>query len=170
MTYTDLMVRIPEYSNIKVDRVTMMHGLEARSPFMDHRLVEFAATIPSRLKAPGRKRKHLLRQLAASHLPAEILNLTKKGFGLPINRWLRGELKGLSRMLLQNSELVRDGLFAQPFIDGLLDEHESRRVNNGYKIWSLVNLETWYRTYLGGSDLEASRQNVKEIFHSWSGR
>jgi asparagine synthase (glutamine-hydrolysing) len=169
MTYTDLMVRIPEYSNIKVDRVTMMHGLEARSPFMDHRLVEFAATIPSRLKAPGRKRKHLLRQLAASHLPAEILNLTKKGFGLPINRWLRGELKGLSRMLLQNSELVRDGLFAQPFIDGLLDEHESRRVNNGYKIWSLVNLETWYRTYLGGSDLETSRQNVKGLFHSWSG-
>jgi asparagine synthase (glutamine-hydrolysing) len=168
MTYTDIMVRIPEYSNIKVDRITMMHGLEARSPFMDHRLVEFAATIPPELKVKGNKRKHLLRKLAASHLPREVLNLTKKGFGLPINRWLRGELKGLSHTLLKNSELVRDGLFAQPYIDRLLDDHESRRVNNGYKIWSLVNLETWYRTYFGDPDLETSRQNVKDLFHSWS--
>jgi asparagine synthase (glutamine-hydrolysing) len=167
MTFTDLMVRIPEYSNVKVDRITMMHGLEARSPFMDHRLVEFAATIPPELKTKGKKRKHLLRRLAQAHLPREVLNLTKKGFGSPINRWLRGELKGLSHHLLNNSELVRDGFFRQPYIDRLLREHESCRVNHGYKIWSLVNLETWYRVYFGQGDLERSRQNVKDIFHSW---
>lgn len=166
MCYTDLMVRLPEYSHIKVDRISMMHGLEARSPFMDHKLIEFSATIPSRLKLKRRKRKYVLRKLAASYLPAEVLNLPKQGFGSPINQWLRSELKGLSHTILKNSLLVKHGFFNPVYINQLLMEHESRRINNGNKIWSLVNLETWYRIYFTGSDIENSKENVKDIFHS----
>jgi asparagine synthase (glutamine-hydrolysing) len=168
MTFTDLMVRMPEYSHIKVDRISMMHSLEARSPFMDHKLIEFAATIPPRLKLMKRRRKYILRKLAGSYLPPEILNLTKQGFGSPINRWLREELKGLSHLLLKDSRLVREGFFNQAYIDRLLAEHESSRVNHGYRIWSLVNLETWYRIYFGDRDPESSRENVRDIFGSWS--
>lgn len=170
MCYSDLMVRLPEYSHIKVDRISMMHGLEARSPFMDHKLIEFSATIPSKLKLKGKKRKYILRKLAQSYLPSEVLNLPKQGFGSPINRWLRGELKNLSHTLLNNAFLVKHGLFNQSCIDRLLAEHESRKINNGNKIWGLVNLETWYRIYFGGTTIEGSLENVKDIFHSLGAR
>jgi len=166
MCYSDLMVRLPEYSHIKVDRISMMHGLEARSPFMDHKLIEFSATIPSRLKLKRKKRKYLLRKLAASYLPPEILNLPKQGFGSPINRWLRGELKNLSHTLLKSALLVKDGFFNQRYIDRLLAEHESSKINNGNKIWGLVNLETWYRIYFSDTSIEKSRENVRDIYHS----
>lgn len=166
MCYSDIMVRLPEYSHIKVDRISMMHGLEARSPFMDHKLIEFSATIPSRLKLKRKKRKYLLRKLATSYLPSEVLNLPKQGFGSPINRWLRGELKKLSHTLLKSALLVKDGYFNQAYIDRLLAEHTSRKINNGNKIWGLVNLEAWYRIYFGGPSIEDSRDNVKDIFYS----
>ncbi len=168
MCYSDMMVRLPEYSHIKVDRISMMHGLEARSPFMDHKLIEFSATIPSYLKMKRRKRKYLLRELAASRLPVQILNLPKQGFGSPINRWLRGELKSLSHALLDNASLVKHGFFNQAYIDRLLAQHEARKINNGNKIWSLVNLETWYRIYFSETGIDNARANVKDIFHSAS--
>jgi asparagine synthase (glutamine-hydrolysing) len=166
MMYTDLMVRMAKYSNIKVDRISMMYGLEARSPFMDHRLVEFAATIPPRLKMKGRKRKYLLKRIAERHLPESIINLPKQGFGSPINAWLRGELRGLSEGLLKPSRLVRDGFFDPSCIDGLLADHAASRLNNGPKIWTLINLETWYRIYFGDSDPASELGNVKDLFRS----
>ena len=168
MTFTDTMIRMPEYSNIRIDHISMMHSLEIRSPFMDHKLVEFAATIPPHLKLKGRRRKYILKKVAESHLPEEITNLPKLGFSSPINLWLRGELKGLAYGLLKDPLLVKHNLFNQPFIDRLLDEHASCQVNNGFKIWSLINLETWYRMYFGDPNLEKSRENVKELFHSWA--
>ncbi len=111
MTYCDLMIRVPEYSNIKIDRITMMHGLEARSPFLDHKLIEFAATIPPHLKLINKKRKYLLKKIAEKYLPAEIIQLPKQGFGSPINNWLRGELKGFVTDLFNNSLLVKHDLF-----------------------------------------------------------
>jgi asparagine synthase (glutamine-hydrolysing) len=166
MMFTDLMVRMPKYSNIKVDRISMMYGLEARSPFMDHRLVEFAATIPPRLKMKGRRRKYLLKKIAERYLPGEIINLPKQGFGSPINAWLRGELRGLSEGLLRDSRLVKDGFFSQACIDGLLADHAAARLNNGPKIWTLVNLETWYRIYFGDRDPASGLANVKDLFLS----
>lgn len=166
MCYSDMMARLPEYSHIKVDRISMMHGLEARSPFMDHKLIEFSATIPSRLKMKRHRRKYLLRRVSASRLPSQILNLPKQGFASPINRWLRGELKGLAHTLLDNSMLVKEGFFNQAYIDQLLACHEAKIINNGNKIWSLVNLETWYRTYFSPTSIDTARENVKDIFHS----
>lgn len=165
MTYTDIMVRIPEYSNVKVDRISMMHGLEARSPFMDHKLVEFAATIPPRLKIKGKKRKYMLREVARSYIPTEVLNLPKQGFSAPINQWLRHELRDLAHDVLGGGALVKDNLMKKCYIDRLLGEHESKRVNNGYKIWSLLNLEIWYRIYFGNGTMQNSMENLKDTFN-----
>jgi len=164
MMFCDLMIRVPEYSSIKIDRITMMHGLEARSPFLDHELVEFAATIPPGLKLKNGKRKHLLKQVAKKYLPADIIRLPKKGFGSPINNWLRGELKHFSQSLLHNSLLVKNNLFNQQYINTLLDTHAAQRVNNGNKIWSLVNLEIWYRINFSGQDPELAKENLKDLF------
>ena len=169
MTYCDLTIRVPEYSNIKIDRITMMHGLEARSPFLDHRLVEFAATIPPRLKLKKSRRKYLLREIAKQYLPAEIVGLPKQGFGSPINSWLRRELKSFSNHLLRDeSQLVQHGLFNQSYINSLLDGHASKKVNDGNRIWSLVNLEIWYRINFGDRDPVVARENLKDRFHSWN--
>ncbi len=164
MMFCDLMIRVPEYSSIKIDRISMMHGLEARSPFLDHELVEFAATIPPDLKLKNGKRKHLLKQIAKQYLPADIVQLPKKGFGSPINSWLRGELKNFSRSLLHNSLLVKNNLFNQQYINTLLDRHATQRVNNGNKIWSLVNLEIWYRINFSNQDPELAKENLKDLF------
>ena len=167
MTFCDLMIRVPEYSCIKIDRITMMHGLEARSPFLDHKLVEFTATIPPRLKLKKTKRKYLLKKIAKEYLPAEIVGLPKRGFGSPINTWLRGGLKGFSDYLLRDdSLLVQHGLLNQRYINLLLDDHVSEKVNNGNRIWSLVNLEIWYRINFGDRDPVSTRENLKDRFHS----
>ena len=168
MTYCDLMIRVPEYSNIKIDRITMMHGLEARCPFLDHKLIEFAATIPPKLKLKKARRKYLLKEIAKGYLPKEIIQLPKQGFGSPINTWLRGELRGLSENLLLNSSLVRDGLFNREYIQEQLAGHASEKVNNGNRIWSLINLETWYRINFSDRQPEETKENLKDLYQSWA--
>lgn len=167
MTFSDLMIRIPEYSSIKIDRISMMHGLEARCPFLDHKLVEFAATIPPRFKLKKGQRKYLLKKLALDYLPKKIVNLPKQGFASPVNSWLRGELKGLTHDLLNNSRLVQDNLFQAAYMKRLLQEHASRKKNNGNKIWSLVNLEIWYRINFGNEQPEKEKENLQDQFQEW---
>jgi asparagine synthase (glutamine-hydrolysing) len=167
MTFCDLMIRVPEYSNIKIDRIAMMHGLEARCPFLDHKLIEFAATIPTNIKLKHLNRKHLIKKLAGSYLPRKIVKLPKQGFGSPINAWLRGELKGLTDGLLKDSMLVKHGLFKQSYIQELLDQHASEKINNGTRIWGLVNVEVWYRINFGDRSPEDTKENLKDLFQSW---
>ena len=167
MTFSDLMIRVPEYSNIKIDRITMMHGLEARCPFLDHKLVEFAATIPTRIKLRHLNRKHLIKKLAVKYLPKKIAGLPKQGFGSPINTWLRGDLRGLAEGLLHSSMLVRDGLFRKGYIQTLLDQHASQQFNNGTRIWGLINIEIWYRINFGDRSPADMKENLKDLFHGW---
>ncbi|MBB5346585.1 asparagine synthase (glutamine-hydrolyzing) [Desulfoprunum benzoelyticum] len=167
MTFSDLMIRVPEYSNIKIDRITMMHGLEARCPFLDHKLVEFAATIPTSIKIRHLRRKHLIKQLAKRYLPPKIVGLPKQGFGSPINTWLRGDLRGLAEGLLHNSKLVKDGLFRQDYIQTLLHQHASQQFNNGTRIWGLINVEIWYRINFGDRSPVEMKENIKDLFHAW---
>ncbi len=167
MMYTDLMVRMPEYSNIKVDRISMMHSLEARSPFMDHRLVEFAATIPSDLKLKNRQRKYIIRKVAQRHLPKEIIALPKQGFSSPLNQWLRGPLNNFAQHILNHSTLVENDIFCAGYIKKLLHDHVRKRYNNGTKIWGLINLEIWHRIFLGDQSPIDALGCVKESFHQY---
>ena len=167
MSYCDLMVRVPEYSNIKIDRITMMHGLEARCPFLDHKLIEFAATIPSAIKLRLLNRKNVLKKMAKRYLPDEIIKLPKQGFASPINKWLRNELQGLSEKLLNDSRMAKDGIFDPNYLKLLLSQHSTKKFNHGTRIWAIINAEIWYRINFGESSSNNERDNLKDTFESW---
>jgi asparagine synthase (glutamine-hydrolysing) len=145
MLYTDLMTRIPDHLLMTVDRMTMAHSIEGRSPLLDHRVAEFAASLPADLKLRGRTLKYVLRQVAKRYLPAELVNRPKQGFGFPLGSWMRAELRPLVKGLLGQSRFVQLGLFDGEFMREMMDEHMSGRQDHSFRLWTLLNLELWYR-------------------------
>ena len=146
--YADVMGYLPDCLLVKADIATMAHSLEARSPFLDHPLVEFAARIPSRLKLRGGETKWILKHALRDRLPAEILHRPKMGFNLPLDGWLRGELRDLSRDLLLGSRARERGYFRAGHVERILDEHQSGRWNRDKQIWTLMMLELWHREFV----------------------
>jgi asparagine synthase (glutamine-hydrolysing) len=145
LLYLDFKTWLTDDCLVKVDRMSMAHSLEVRCPLLDHRLVEFAARVPSRLKLAGGRTKVLLREVAARRLPAEILSRPKRGFAPPVSRWLRQDLRGLSRDLLLGSDSFSRDLFERGALERLLADHEARRLEAGWAIWTLLMLEVWGR-------------------------
>ena len=130
------------------DRMTMAHGLEARSPFLDHELVEFMAGFPSNLKIRGRNLKYILRKLAVAYLPEKIVNRKKQGFMFPVAYWFRQELYPLLKQFLLNSSFVKEGIFQPETVQQLIEEHRHSRADHHVRLWMLLNLEIWYRLYI----------------------
>lgn len=155
MLYTDLMTRIPDHLLTIGDRMTMAHSLESRAPLIDYKVVEFAATLPTNLKLKGNNLKYLLRQVAARYLPEDVTRLKKQGFRFPLGIWFRTELKDFLLALFDQSRFVELGLFEKSYIDQLLAEHMSGKVDHNYRIWVLLNLEYWYRMYFEGETIES---------------
>jgi asparagine synthase (glutamine-hydrolysing) len=143
--YLDFKTWLADDGLVKVDRMSMAHALEVRCPMLDHRVVEFAARVPSRLKMEGGQTKILLRTLAARRLPPEILSRPKRGFAPPISRWLREDLKDLAHDLLLGPDALGRNLFERREVERLLADHESRRLEAGWAIWTLLMLEVWGR-------------------------
>ena len=160
MLYTDLMIRVPDHNLVMGDRMSMACSLEVRSPFVDPRVVQFAASLPAEMKLKGRSLKYLLRRLARRYLPEEITRLPKQGFGFPVGIWMRRELSGLVEARLRASRLVAAGVFRQGPIDRLLDEHMQGRVDHSYRLWLLLNLEIWYEIYIEGRDVAAVAADI----------
>ncbi len=154
MLQADVATRLPEHLLVLVDRMTMAHSLEGRLPMLDHPVVEFAARLPVDAKLRGRTLKYLLRKVAERHLPEEVTEAPKQGFMFPIARWLREDLRECVRPLLLESRLVEEGFFRREALEALLDEHQSGRVDHHHRLWMLLNLEVWYREYLGGDTVE----------------
>src|SRR5207237_1338901 len=125
----DTLLYLPEDLLAKVDIASMANSLEARSPLLDHRLVEFCAALPSSYKLKGRTSKWLLRQLMRDRLPPAILSRPKMGFGVPVGDWLRGELRPLLEDTLLSSRALNRGYFKSSAVRALIDEHLSRRVD-----------------------------------------
>jgi asparagine synthase (glutamine-hydrolysing) len=149
--YLDLKTWLADDGLVKVDRMSMAHALEVRCPLLDHRVMEFAARVPSHLKLAGATGKILLRRVAERRLPAEILTRPKRGFAPPVSRWLREDLRDLARDLLLGSEALARDLFEPREVARLLDDHESRRLDAGWPLWTLLMLEVWGREVLRGS-------------------
>jgi asparagine synthase (glutamine-hydrolysing) len=158
MLYADSKVRLPDHPVMISDRMTMAHGLETRSPFMDHRLAEFAARLPSSLKVRGRNLRYIQRKLAARYLPPEILSRSKQGFSSALPYILKDEYSVLYARYLHDSELVRAGILARPPIEALLREHASGRIDHGNRLWLLINSEIWYRMKILGQPREDFRE------------
>lgn len=148
MQYADIKRYLPDDLLVKMDIAAMANSLEARSPFLDHRLMEFAARIPPQLHLQGLQKKFLLKKALAKILPQEILRKRKQGFGIPLGAWFRQDLLNYSHDILLSQDAVRRGYFNTNEVKRLLEQHKFGRVNNGYKLWSLLWLELWHRVYV----------------------
>jgi len=130
----------------KMDRMSMAHGLETRSPFLDRSLAEYVATLPDELKRSGRHGKVVLKKAVEALLPAAILRRKKHGFGVPLGAWFRGELRPMVEgTLLDGSRL--GGRLDPSVIRGIFDDHASGRVDRGHQLWTLLTLELWMRKH-----------------------
>jgi asparagine synthase (glutamine-hydrolysing) len=140
---------LPDDILFKVDRASMMASLETRAPLLDHRLVAYANGLPSGLKLHGLTTKHVLKRVAAQYVPDAILQRPKKGFGIPVAKWLRGELRGTMTELLAPERLRAAGLFEPAAVEKLMKEHLDGVHDHRKPLWTLLMFEWWRETYLG---------------------
>ncbi len=131
----------------KVDRMSMAHSIEVRPPFLDHRIAEFAATLPNRFKMQGSRQKVLLRSLMQDRLPRPILQHKKVGFDIPAHEWLRGPLRELMLDTLAWGAAQQSDLFDAAAVQACVDAHLSRRANYGYHLWGLTILLLWMKRW-----------------------
>ncbi len=127
--------------------MSMAHSLEVRPPFLDHRIVEFAAGLPQNLKIRGGKQKVLLRELMRGKLPEVVLHRKKSGFDIPTHDWFRGPLRGLLMDTLTTEAIGRTHIFDARAIHELIAGHMERRINVGYHLWGLLTLFLWMRRW-----------------------
>ena len=131
----------------KVDRMSMAHSLEVRPPLLDHRIVEFAASLPQQLKIRGAEQKLILRRLMRNKLPASIIRRPKKGFDIPAHDWFRGFLRPLLEDTVNRQTIEASGLFNFAATERLIRDHMNRRINAGYQLWGLLTLFLWLKRW-----------------------
>lgn len=148
--YADVMMYLPDDLLVKVDVASMANSLEARSPFLDHEFMEFAARIPSRLKLNGTSTKYILKEALRGILPDGVLFREKMGFGVPIDHWFRNELREMTHDVLLSRHCIERGYFQEGFVKRILDEHTSGKWNWQYHIYNLLMLELWHRQFIDG--------------------
>ena len=148
MLYVDLKTLLANQILPKVDRMSMAHSLEVRSPLLDHKLHEFAATLPECAKLRRRTTKYLLRSLASDYIPADLLKRPKRGFMVPLDRWFREDLSDYVREILFDPGTRSRGLFHQDAVEDLIERHMTGRGRFGREIWMLLVTELWHRIYI----------------------
>ena len=148
--YTDLMTYLPECLLVKMDIASMANSLEARSPFLDHKVIEFSASLPSSWKICGLSTKYILKKTFKDFLPPEIINRPKQGFGIPVGKWFRTSWKDYFREVVISPRAVQRGYFDKGYLEKIFNEHVSGVRDHGYRMWSLLVLELWHRIYIDG--------------------
>jgi asparagine synthase (glutamine-hydrolysing) len=139
---------------MKQDQMSMAASIESRVPFLDHHLVEFAARLPPRMKLRGLTTKWILREAVKPLLPREILARRKMGFPVPFGHWLRGAGADLARDVLLDTRARQRGLTDPAAVAALVDAHARGTIDGGDALWSLINLELWYRTFVDGGGVQ----------------
>jgi asparagine synthase (glutamine-hydrolysing) len=147
----ELTTYLPDQLLTKMDVSTMAHSLEARSPLLDRRLLEFTATIPIEQLMQGWSTKYVLKRLAERYVPHEVIYRRKQGFVMPVSSWLRSDLAPLTRSFLESLSGPRRGLFRRETVMTMLDEHLGRRADWGQQLWTLIVLEIWYQLFVDRS-------------------
>ncbi len=144
---TDIRTYLVDDILAKVDRASMAYSLEARVPLLDHRIVEFAARLPMALKVRGGETKYLLRKILYSHVPRPLLDRPKMGFGIPLSRWLRRELRPLLDEYLGGERVRREGFLRPEGVRRIVAEHLSGRRDHQYRLWTLLVFGMWRERY-----------------------
>jgi asparagine synthase (glutamine-hydrolysing) len=151
VSFLDIKIRLAELLLMRVDKVTMSVGVEAREPFLDYRLVELLMGLPLRLKLKGGHPKYLLKRAMAGVVPDNIISRPKKAFAAPVNVWLRSGLEPYARRTVQESRLRDRGLLDDHAIDAMFGEHVAGRRDYGVQLWTLMNLSAWYDHWIAGA-------------------
>jgi asparagine synthase (glutamine-hydrolysing) len=144
----DTMTYLPNDLLVKVDIACMAVSLEARSPFLDHHVIEFAASLPEKYKLRGLTTKYLLKRVLKKLLPAENLERKKMGFGVPIGHWFRGEMQGFLRQTLLSEKALKRGLFDASAVKRIVEQHTRGERNHEHQLWTLLMLELWFERFI----------------------
>ncbi len=145
---TDIMTYLPNDLLVKVDIATMANSLEARSPFLDHHVIEFAASLPEKYKLRGLTTKYLLKRMLRKLLPAENLGRRKMGFGVPIGHWFRGKLQPFLRETILSESAMKRGLFKPEAVKRLVELHTRSERDYSHQLWTLLMLELWFQRFI----------------------
>ena len=145
---TDQMTYLPNDLLVKVDIASMANSLEARSPFLDHHVIEFAASLPENLKMQRFQTKSLLKKVAARLVPREVIYRRKMGFGVPIGKWIRGEMKDFVRDALLSPTALGRGIVKPGVIEKYVNEHIAGSRDHSFQIWTLLMLELWFQKFI----------------------
>ena len=148
LLYLDSKTYLPGDILTKVDRMSMAASLEARTPLLDHKLIEFVGRIPSSLKMKGLVTKHIFKTAVRDLVPSEILDRPKQGFGVPIEQWINRQLRDRVRGTLTEARTLERGVTDPAYVALLIDEHERGRRDHSTQLWALFMLELWYRTFV----------------------
>ncbi len=156
MLDVDVNTYLPGDLMVKVDIASMAYSVEARSPFLDHRLMEFAASLPERHKMSGGAGKLLLKRAMRGILPDDVLDRPKMGFGVPLGSWLRNELRDLPAERLLDPRALDRGYFRREEVERTIADHQSGAVDHSHRLWVLLQLEEWHREVVEVPALSAS--------------
>jgi asparagine synthase (glutamine-hydrolysing) len=149
LLYADVKTYLHELL-MKQDQMSMATSIESRVPFLDHKLVEFTARLPDRLKLRGLTTKYILRQSMKGILPNEIISRKKMGFPVPIASWFRGAYRSLIDDFVLSERTISRGLFDPDFVSKLVDRHQTCGEDHSERLWALVNFEMWQRQFFDG--------------------
>ncbi len=168
MLYLDTKIWLPDNLLMKGDKMTMAASLESRIPFLDYKLIEFAASIPSHIKVKPFQTKYLLKRAYAGFLPEPILTRKKMGFNVPIGIWFRGEQRDLITRLLLSERARSRGFLNNEFVASLLRDHLEGRTQYGNQLFILASLELWFRVFIDDSRLEYPQMSVEQLLEGES--
>lgn len=144
----DVRTYLPEDLLVKVDIATMANSLEGRSPFLDHKVMEFAASMPVDYKLRGFNTKYILKDTFKGKMPISFLNRKKKGFGIPVGKWFSGELKGFVKDMLLDKKAFKKDIFSKAQVESLVNEHQQGRRDHTHRLWMLLSFEMWHRIFI----------------------
>ena len=162
MLDVDVNTYLPGDLLVKMDIATMAHSVEGRSPLLDHRVMEFAASLPAKLKLHGMNGKVILKSALRGIVPDAILDRPKMGFGVPLPGWFRNELRDLPGEILMGSDARVHAYVRPAAIAQMIDEHHSQRADHSMRLWTLLQLELWHREVVEAPLLESSSAQLTD--------
>lgn len=154
---------LPEYQLAYMDRMSMAHGLEVRSPYCDYELVTHVTSLPHVFRLKGLRSKHILKTIAKPWIPARIAERKKVGFDSPIGQWFKGELRGFLNAFLSKEQLKRSGILDPDTVQTMIADHLSEQRDYSLQLWSVIALEGWYRMYIEDGISEGNSCRLSDL-------